>query len=155
MVPLERALKTESETGVKSFTPFCWGSYLRKTNSDVINWIGQLPVVGATFALSGDSDHTFESFSLPPHLKSTFLFTYSNMQLWPSQMVSALFHFSALFGNNAIRVVPCHFVGLRAQILQSQAYGLEMSESLGYGFICLLIKRISKEYFQTKIEVGN
>ena len=34
MVPSERALKTKSETGVESFTPFCWGSSLRKTNSD-------------------------------------------------------------------------------------------------------------------------
>ena len=34
MVPSERALKTKSETGVKSFTPFCWGSSLRKTNSE-------------------------------------------------------------------------------------------------------------------------
>ena len=112
----------------------------------------------ATLALSGDSDHTLESFSRLPHLKSTFLSTYSSMQSWPSQMVSALFHFSALFGNNAIKVVLCHFVGLRAQILQSQAYGLEMSEILGYGFICLLIKRVSKEYFETiemKIEAGN
>ena len=33
MVPSERALKTKSETGVKSFTPFYWGSSLRKTNS--------------------------------------------------------------------------------------------------------------------------
>ena len=33
MVPSERALKTKSETGVKSFTPFCLGSSLRKTNS--------------------------------------------------------------------------------------------------------------------------
>ena len=68
------------------------------------------------------------------------------------------FPFSALFGNNAMRVVPCHFVGLRAQILQSQAYGLEMSESLGYGFICLPTKRVSQEYFETtetKIEAGN
>ena len=35
MVPYERALKTKSETGVESFTPFCWGSSLRKTNSVV------------------------------------------------------------------------------------------------------------------------
>ena len=33
MVPSERALKTKSKTGVKSFTPFCLGSALRKTNS--------------------------------------------------------------------------------------------------------------------------
>ena len=33
MVPSERALKTKSETGVESFTPFCWGSSFRKTNS--------------------------------------------------------------------------------------------------------------------------
>ena len=68
------------------------------------------------------------------------------------------FPFSALFGNNAMRVVPCHFVGLRPQILQSQAYRLEISESLGYGFICCLIKRVSQEYFETtetKIEAGN
>ena len=35
MVPSERALKIKSETGVKSFTPFCWGSSLWKTNSVV------------------------------------------------------------------------------------------------------------------------
>ena len=34
VVPSERALKTKSETGVKSFTPFCWGSSLWKTNSE-------------------------------------------------------------------------------------------------------------------------
>ena len=33
MVPSERAMKTESETGVKSDTPFCWGLSLRKTSS--------------------------------------------------------------------------------------------------------------------------
>ena len=33
MVPSERAMKTESETGVKSDTPFCGGLSLRKTNS--------------------------------------------------------------------------------------------------------------------------
>ena len=34
MVPSERALKTKSETGVKSFTQFCVGSFLWKTNSE-------------------------------------------------------------------------------------------------------------------------
>ena len=31
-----RALKIKSETGVKSFTPFCWGSSLWKTNSETL-----------------------------------------------------------------------------------------------------------------------
>ena len=33
IIPSERAMKTESETGVKSVTPFCWGLSLGKTNS--------------------------------------------------------------------------------------------------------------------------
>ena len=34
MAPSERALKTKSETAVKSFTLLCWGSSLWKTNSE-------------------------------------------------------------------------------------------------------------------------
>ena len=33
-VPPERAMKTESETGVKSDTPFCLQLPIKKTNSD-------------------------------------------------------------------------------------------------------------------------
>ena len=33
-VPPERAMKTESETGVKSFTPFCSWLPIKKTNSE-------------------------------------------------------------------------------------------------------------------------
>ena len=39
MVPSERALKTKLETGVKSFTPFCWGSSLWKTNSEFVHCV--------------------------------------------------------------------------------------------------------------------
>ena len=46
MVPSERALKTKSKTGVKSFTPFCLGSSLRKTNSGLnVIYLGKVVFV--------------------------------------------------------------------------------------------------------------